>query len=58
LEWNPVSERIITARVKIKYRKMTIVPNEDGKADEKESFYSLLDKTLVSVHRSNIVLIL
>jgi hypothetical protein len=25
LEWNPVSERIITARVKTKYGKMTIV---------------------------------
>jgi hypothetical protein len=60
LEWNPVSERIITARVKTKYRKMTIVqcyaPTEDGKADEKASFYSLLDKTLVILHRSDIVL--
>jgi hypothetical protein len=41
---------------------MTIVqcyaPTEDGKADEKESFYSLLDKTLVSLHRSDIVLMM
>jgi hypothetical protein len=62
LEWNPVSERIITARVKTKYRKMTIVqcyaPTEDGEADEKKSFYSLLDKTLVSLHRSGIVLMM
>jgi hypothetical protein len=59
-EWNPVSERIITARVKTKYRKMTIVqcyaPTEDGELQEKVSFYSLLDKTLVSLHRSDIVL--
>jgi hypothetical protein len=37
LEWNPVSERIITVRVKTKYRKMTIVqcyaPTEDGEAN-------------------------
>jgi hypothetical protein len=49
LEWNPVSERIITAWVKTKYRKMTIVQfyalTEDGVPDDKESFYSLLDKT-------------
>jgi hypothetical protein len=60
--WNPVSERIITALVKTKYRKMTIVqcyaPTEDGEPDEKESFYSLLDKTVVSLHRSDIVLMM
>jgi hypothetical protein len=59
-EWNPISERIITARVKTKHRKMTIIqcyaPTEDGEADEEESFYSLLDKTLVSLHRNDIVL--
>jgi hypothetical protein len=62
LEWNPVSEWIITAQVKTKYRKMTIVqcyaPTEDGETDEKESFYSLLDKTLVSHHRNDIVLMM
>jgi exonuclease III len=60
--WNPVSERIITALVKTKYRKITIVqcyaPTEDGEPDEKESFYSLLDKTVVSHHRSDIVLMM
>jgi hypothetical protein len=25
VDWNPVSERIITAQVKTKYRKMTII---------------------------------
>jgi hypothetical protein len=62
LEWNPLSERIITARVKTKYRKMTIVqcyaPTEDGKPDEKESFYSILNKTLASLHRSDIILMM
>jgi hypothetical protein len=62
LEWNPVSGRIITAWVKTKYRKVTIIqccaPTEDGEPDEKESFYSLLDKTLVSLHRSDIVLMM
>jgi hypothetical protein len=62
LEWNPLSERIITAWVKTKNRKMTIVqccaPTEDEEPDEMESFYSLLDKTLVSLHRSDIILMM
>jgi hypothetical protein len=33
-------------------------PTEHGEADEKESFYSLLDKTLVSLHRSYIILMM
>jgi hypothetical protein len=59
LERNPISERIITARAKTKYRKLTIVQcyaPTDGESDGKESFHSLLDKTLISLHRSDIVL--
>jgi len=43
LEWNPVSERIITARIQTKLRKMSIVqcyaPMENTKLSEKEAFW-------------------
>jgi exonuclease III len=59
LEWNPITERIITARVETKFRKMSIVqcyaPTEDAEPTEKEVFYSLLDRTLTATHRSDIV---
>ena len=58
LEWIPISERIITARIQTKLRNMSIVqcyaPTENAELDEKEAFYSLLDKTLVGIKRSGI----
>ena len=43
LEWNPVSERIITVRIQTKLRKMSIVqcyaPMENTKLSEKEAFW-------------------
>jgi hypothetical protein len=62
LKWNPISDRIITARVKIKFKKISIVqcyaPTEDAEPTEKEVFYSLLDRTLTDIHRSDIVLMM
>jgi hypothetical protein len=62
LEWNPISERIITARVETKFRKMSTVqcyaPTEDAEPSEKEVFYSLLDRTLTDTYRSDIVLMM
>ena len=62
LEWNPVSERIITARIQTKFRKMSIVqcyaPTENAELDEKEAFYSLLDKTLLGIKRSDIIVMM
>jgi hypothetical protein len=50
LECNPVPERIITARIQTKLRKMSIVqcyiPTESAELVENETFYSLLDKNL------------
>ena len=59
LEWNPVSERIITARIQTKLRKMSTVqcyaPTENAELDENEDFYSLLDKTLLGIKGSDII---
>ena len=62
LEWNPVSERIITARIQTKLRKISIVqcyaPTENAELAEKEAFYSLLDKTLLGIKRSDIIVMM
>ena len=44
--WNPVSDRIITARFNSKHIKTTIIqvyaPTNDADTDEKDRFYELL----------------
>jgi hypothetical protein len=59
LEWNTITERIITARIRTKLRKITIVqccaPTESTELVEKEAFYILLDKTLLSIKRNDIL---
>jgi exonuclease III len=48
--------------MKTKFRKMSVVqcyaPTDDAKIEEKEQFYSLLDKTLTNIHRSHIILMM
>jgi hypothetical protein len=60
VEWNPVSERIIAARIQTKLRKTSIVqcyaPTEN--AELVEAFYSLLGKTLFSIKISDIVVMI
>ena len=62
LEWNPVSEGIITARIQTKLRKISIVqcyaPAENLELVEKESFYSLLGKILLGIKRSDIIVMM
>jgi exonuclease III len=61
-EWNPVSERIITSRVRTEFRKMSVIqcyaPTDYAKTEEKEQFYSPLDRTLINIHRSHIILVM
>jgi exonuclease III len=60
LECNPVYERIITAPINTKFRKMTVVqcyaPTENADLEEKEALYSHLHRTLLDIHRSDIIL--
>jgi exonuclease III len=62
LEWNPVSERIITARIQTKLRKISIVqcyaPTENAELVEKEAFYSLLHKNLFDTRIRYIIVIM
>ena len=50
LEWNPVSERTITARIQTKLRKISTVQcyvsTETGERVDKEAFFGLLNKIL------------
>jgi exonuclease III len=62
LEWNPVSERIIIARIRTKLRKITIVQcyatTESAELVEKEAFYNFLDKTLLSIKRRDMIVMM
>jgi len=61
-EWTAVSERLITARLKTRLPKLTIVhcydPTNAATIEEKEAFYNLLEATLHHVKHSDIVILL
>jgi hypothetical protein len=60
IEWTAVSERLITARLNTRLRKLTTVqcnaPTNEETTEEKEVFYSLLEATLHQIRHSNTVL--
>jgi exonuclease III len=62
LEWNPVSGRIITARIQTNLRKISIVrcyvPTESAELVEMEAFYSLLRKILPVIKKRYIIIIM
>jgi hypothetical protein len=62
LEWKPVSELIITAPINTKFRKMSVVQcyasTGNANLEKKEAFYSCLDRTLLDIHRSDIILLM
>jgi hypothetical protein len=49
-----VSKRIITSRVKSKFRMVSVVqcftPTDDDETEEREQFYSLLDRIVTNIH--------
>ena len=51
IEYEPVSDRIITARFDAKYRKLTIIqvyaPTNEAPIEEKDEFYNQLETSLV-----------
>ena len=59
-KWNPISNRIITARVHSKHAKTTIVtvyaPTEDTSDEAKDEFYHKCQDVLDETAKSDIVL--
>jgi len=62
LEWAAISERLMTARLKLKNRNLTIVqayaPTEDATLDRKEAFYSQLEGVLLGIPKRDVVLMM
>ncbi|XP_018406354.1 PREDICTED: uncharacterized protein LOC108782558 [Cyphomyrmex costatus] len=62
MEWNPVSDRLITARFRAKNRNITIIqcyaPTEVADDSEKDYFYNQLQSTIASAHKRDIKLIM
>jgi len=62
IEWTAVSERLITARLNTRLRKLTVVqcyaPTNDTTFKEKEAFYGMLEATLYKIRQSDITIIM
>ena len=62
LKWSPINEQIITARFRTRARRVTIVQcyasTESSNAEKKDEFYSLLQQTLMSVPKGDILLLM
>ncbi len=62
LEWHPVSDRIITARLQARVRNITIVqcyaPTEPSTLEDKEAFYSALNATFTNIKKSDITILM
>ena len=62
IEYEPVSDRIITARFDAKYRKLTIIqvyaPTNEAPIEEKDEFYNQLETSLVKASKRDIKIIM
>jgi exonuclease III len=62
MDWEPVNERIITARFKSKVRNITIVqayaPTDSADLAEKERFYDGLQATMAKIKRQDIIIVM
>jgi hypothetical protein len=62
IKWNPVSERIISARFNSKYVKLTIIqiysPTNDAKEEEKDEFYEQLQKEISLTPKHDMIILM
>ena len=62
IEWTAVSERIITARLTTRLRKLTIVqcyaPTNEAAIEEKEAFYGVLEANLHQIRQYDITIMM
>lgn len=62
LEWEPVSERVITARFDCRAFKVTIIqlyaPTDDTEDEDKDAFYHQLQATLQKIKRRDIKIVI
>lgn len=61
LEWNPVSDRIITARFQSKVRKITVIqcyaPTERAEMENKTLFYNTLSGVTDKINKGDIIIV-
>lgn len=62
IDWNPVSDRIITARIRNKVRNVNIVqcyaPTDPDEEEAKNAFYLELTRVMCSLHKGEIHLVM
>ena len=62
MKWNPVSDRIISARFFSKFAKLTVIqiysPTNEAEEDDKDSFYEQLQKELDTVPNHDMVIVI
>ena len=62
LKWNPVNERIMSARFNSRFAKLTIIqvyaPTNDAEDESKEEFYEQLQREVVATPRHDVLIVI